>query len=276
MSMWYNEGSEPALPGLGPTGWAVALVRLLLLAVVIYSLMVVLVLARLLEAPFNARALSPFVVQLASKLSLRVLGLGVRVQGRPMRHKGAVVANHASWLDIFALNAAARVFFVSKAEVSQWPAIGLIARTTGTVFIKRDPREAKAQKAQFEARLGRGDRLLFFPEGTSTDSRRVIPFKSTLFAAFFSPALRDKMWIQPASVVYTAPKGADPRFYGWWGDMEFGAHFLMVLGAFHAGSLEVIFHPPVRVADFETRKQLAAYCEAAVRAGLEGALAAKP
>ena len=115
-----------------------------------------------------------------------ILGIRLQVTGRPMAERGAVVANHASWLDIFVLNAVSRVYFVSKAEVAGWAGIGWLARATGTVFIARKGTEAKEQQALFEARLRAGHRLLFFPEGTSTDSLRVLPFKSTLFAAFYT------------------------------------------------------------------------------------------
>ena len=83
----------------------------------------------------------------------------------------------------------------------------------------------------FYARLLAGHKLLFFPEGTSTDGLRVLPFKSTLFAAFFEPELHHTMWIQPVSVVYYAPVGEEARFYGWWGDMEFAPHLLKTLAA---------------------------------------------
>jgi 1-acyl-sn-glycerol-3-phosphate acyltransferase len=70
-------------------------------------------------------------------------------------------------------------------------------------------------------------------------------------------------------VVYRAPPGADPRFYGWWGDMEFGPHLLKLLAAPRQGAVEVIFHTPVRVADFPDRKALALWCEARVREGMD-------
>ncbi len=274
MSRSWAELPPPKVAPLGGPGGLRALLRFLLLAVVIYGLMAVLLLLRLGEMPFRKRVLSPAIVQLACKGAMRIYGLPMRVRGRPMHQRGAIVANHASWLDIFVLNAAARVFFVSKVEVRTWPLIGNIARAAGTVFIARNPRDAKLQKAQFEERLIAGDRLLFFPEGTSTDSRRVVRFKSTLFAAFFTPRLRDKLWIQPASVIYRAPEGEDSRYYGWWADMTFAPHFLKVLAARRAGGVEVVFHDPVRVADFADRKALAAYCEEKVRAAVEAGLGA--
>lgn len=199
---------------------------------------------------------------------LRVIGIRHRVTGRPMATPGAVVANHASWLDIFVLNAAKRIFFVSKAEVARWPGIGALARMVGTVFIERDPRQARGQTDLLRGRLHLGHKLLFFPEGTSTDNQRVLPFRSTLFQSFFDPKLRDQVFIQPVTLVYEAPEGADPRFYSWWGDMAFGSHFLAVLAMRRQGRVRVIFHPAVRLTDFPDRKALARHLETVVRGGM--------
>ena len=203
-----------------------------------------------------------------SRMALRLMGLSLTVRGTPMRHHGAVVANHSTWLDIFVLNAVQRIFFVSKAEVANWPGIGTMAKATGTVFINRDRTEAALQKQIFEERLHMGHKLLFFPEGTSSDSLRVLPFKPTLFAAFFTPELRDEVWIQPVTARYIAPEGQDVRFYGWWGDMEFGPSLVQVLKASPQGRVEVIFHAPIAVKDVKDRKEMARLCEEAVRSGL--------
>jgi 1-acyl-sn-glycerol-3-phosphate acyltransferase len=66
-------------------------------------------------------------------------------------------------------------------------------------------------------------------------------------------------------VLYHAPDGADPRFYGWWGDMEFGAHMISVMAAKRQGRVELIYHPPVKVSDFADRKALARHLEDQVR-----------
>ena len=72
--------------------------------------------------------------------------------------------------------------------------------------------------------------------------------------------------IQPVTVIYHAPKGADPRYYGWWGTMDFAGHLLKLLSTRRQGWVEVIFHPEVPVDAFPDRKQLAAYCERVIRA----------
>ena len=84
------------------------------------------------------------------------------------------------------------------------------------------------------------------------------------------------MQIQPVSVVYHAPVGAPDRFYGWWGDMDFGSHLLKTLSSPRQGRVELFYHPPLKVADFTNRKTLAAACENAVRNGLETGLAIAP
>ena len=121
----------------------------------------------------------------------------------------------------------------------------------------------------FEERLKVGHKLLFFPEGTSTDGQRVLPFKPTLFAAFFADDLRDLLWVQPVTVHYQAPEGEDPRFYGWWGDMELAPHLLQLLAQKRQGAVRLIWHAPVKVSDFESRKTLAKHCEEAVRSAFE-------
>ncbi|TJZ78705.1 lysophospholipid acyltransferase family protein [Paracoccus hibiscisoli] len=202
-------------------------------------------------------------VQVTCRLVLACIGLRWRREGRPMRGPGAVVANHSSWLDILTLNAALPVFFVSKAEVASWPGINILTRVTDTHFVARDPRLARAQAAQFAARIRAGHRLLFFPEGTSTDGRRVLPFKPTLFQGFLADDLPEGLAIQPVSAVYTAPPGADPRFYGWWADMDLWPHLLTVLAAKRHGDVAVRLHPPIPVAG-KDRKSLSAACYSAI------------
>lgn len=270
MSTWTSE-TQPAMPPITAMGWVRVVLRGTVVGAITYGCLLLLLVVRLFERPLCGmdRPVTPWITQFVCRSALLFMGFTVEIKGRPMTERGAVVANHASWLDIFSLNAFQRIYFVSKAEVAAWPGIGWLARATGTVFIARDRSEAKAQQDLFEARLKAGHKLLFFPEGTSSDGRRVLIFKPTLFAAFFSDDLRDFLKIQPVSVLYTAPDGEDPRFYGWWGDMDFGSHLLQVLAARRNGSVSLTFHEPLAVKDFPDRKSLAKACETLVRGGFE-------
>lgn len=265
MSDW--RASQIAYPRIGPLGWLRVVLRGLVLGGLTYGCLVLLLLVRLVEWPVfgQSRPLTPHITQFVCRMAFPIMGIGLTLRGKPMRQKGAVVANHSSWLDIFALNAAQRIYFVAKSEVEAWAGIGWLARATGTLFIARKGTEAKRQQDMFEARLRAGHRLLFFPEGTSTDAIRVLPFKSSLFAAFYTHGLDHLMHIQPVTVIYHAPEGQDPRFYGWWGEMEFAPHLLQMLAAARQGRVEVIFHPEVPVDAFASRKELAAHCERVIR-----------
>ena len=265
-----GETPPPAIPRPGPLGWVLVALRgggiVLVLALGVLLILPIRFCERLLTGP--RRPLTGPWVQGVCRICLWIMGLKWRCTGTAMRGPGAVVANHSSWLDIFVLNAAMPVFFVSKAEVASWPGINILTRVTDTHFVARDPKLARAQAEEFAARTRAGHRLLFFPEGTSTDGQRVLPFKPTLFQGFLDPALPETLAIQPMSAHYHAPRGRDPRFYGWWGDMDLGPHLLAVLAQYPQGSVTVHLHPPVPVLG-ETRKTLSAATEAAIRGGFE-------
>lgn len=266
---WYGE-PEPAPHHLSLADWLRVIARAVPLAVLVFGCLGILLLVRLIERPLFGlrRPVTPYITQFVCRTAFLILGIRYRTTGDPLEGAGAVVSNHASWLDIFALNARKRIYFVSKSEVAGWPGIGWLARATGTVFIKRDRREVTDQISIFRDRLAAGHKLLFFPEGTSTDGLQVLPFKPALFAAFFDPALRDTLMMQAVTLNYHAPAGEDARFYGWWGDMDFGPHLLSTLAARRQGEVHVIYHDPVRVEDFADRKALAKAMETAVRGGL--------
>ena len=280
MSAAWDSADHPTPVSVGPLGWVLMLLRGVVLATVVLVGLVILLAIRLIERPLygQGRPVTPHITQIVCKIAFWIMGLRRAVIGTPMRHRGAVVANHTSWLDIFSLNAAQRIYFVSKSEVASWPGIGWLAKATGTLFIERNPKHARKQTEVFQQRLLDNHRLLFFPEGTSTDGLQVLPFKTTLFQSFFAPELRDVIWVQPVTVLYTAPDGTDPRFYGWGGDMSFGGHLLRTLASLRQGQVTTIYHTPLAVADFENRKALAQACEAQVRAAHPsgGACNAKP
>ncbi len=263
MKPWIGKTSQHVTRPQGAEWLRVGL-RLLWIFISIFLLILPMYLLRIGGFKRSSQAL----VRIACRASLRAMGLTLQVHGTPMRGAGAIVSNHVSWMDIFVMNAVHNIYFVAKADVAGWPVIGMIARSVGTVFIRRKISDAAQQKAMFVNRVGQGDRLFFFPEGTSTDGQQVLPFKSTLFAAFFDEALKETMLVQPVTLRYVAAAPRDPWFYCWWGDMEFVEHFLMILASDTKGAVQITFHEPFEVADFSDRKRLAKAAEDAVRSGL--------
>ena len=264
---WISEDGEPIDKKISFLGWLLLFTRGGTIIFVITIGLFLKCSLRLFEKPLfgNRRPVTPYITVLVSRVSLWLLSISVKRFGSPLKKAGALVANHSSWLDIFALNSSQRLYFVSKSEVAKWPGIGLLAKATGTLFIRREAKEAIAQKKLFEQRMRMGHKLLFFPEGTSTDGMRVLPFKSALFQAFFDLDLNSECFIQPVTVTYFAPVNEDPRFYGWWGDMSFTVHLLKTIASRRQGSIEIRYHDPLLVSNFDSRKELAVAAEKIIR-----------
>lgn len=257
---WHSASPPPPPRPIGVRGWGRVLLRgggALLGLTICFALLLTLRLAEQIFTPGRHTA-SRGITQIACRWVLFCLGLPLVVRGRTQNGLVAVVANHLSWLDILVLNAADRVTFVAKAEVAGWPGIGLLARATGTVFIHRRRRDAAVQTHLLARRIRQGDRLALFPEGTSTDGAQVLPFRPTLFAALLPPHAPTDLMIQPVRVDYVAPRGADHRFYAWWGSMALGPHLLQVLAVGRQGQAIVTLSKPLRSVDYPDRKCLAA------------------
>jgi 1-acyl-sn-glycerol-3-phosphate acyltransferase len=270
----WNGAEPPALPPLTTPerlrlvlrlAWSV-LAFLVLFAVFLPLRGIDLLAARL--AGRSVTRLGPAIVRLWAAQALATMGLSFVRRGTPMRAGGAFVANHSSWIDIVALQRAAAPFLVSKAEVRDWPGIGLVGRAIGTMWIDRRPGEAKRQEAALFARLASGDRMAIFPEGTSTDGQRMLPFKSSLFGVFFAPGLPPGVAVQPVSIAYRPRADLPPPFYGWWGEMDFASHLRDVMARSTGGVIELTFHAPLPIAAFAERKALAQAADAEVRGGL--------
>ena len=271
--MTWAEVPSPPPPHLGPRDWLRVLRRALPMGALVFGGLAVLLMLRLPERLILGarRPWTPHVTRTVCRGALWLMGLRRRVVGQPDPTAAAWVANHISWLDIFALNANGCVTFLSKSEVARWPFIGWLARATGTLFVTRDPRHARQDIAALQERIALGQTLVFFPEGTSTDGARVLPFKPTLFAPFAGRRLT----LQPVTLRYRAPDGAPASAYGWWGDMGFGPHLLATLSWPAQGCVETVFHPPMPMRDLSDRKAIARSIETRVRAALSGEEAAQ-
>jgi 1-acyl-sn-glycerol-3-phosphate acyltransferase len=267
----WNEVDPPVLPPVGSLRTAVAAVKVGIAAIVTLVLFTIYVGTKPLYRLFGHRmVLHRLAQRFWGRILLRLLAIKLVTVGKPMKTGGAIVANHVSWLDILALTGAARVNFVAKSEVKTWPVMGIIARATDTVFVVRRRSEAKRQQADLLEQIERGELLALFPEGTSSDGMRVLPFKSTLMAVMFTEGVRDSAYVQPVTLSYRpdTSKGAPANLYGWWGDMEFGRNIWDVLLHSRRGVVEVKFHEPTPVCEFANRKTLTRYAENTVREGL--------
>lgn len=140
-----------------------------------------------------------------SRQLLDILGIRLDAKLAGIAPGNLIVANHISWLDIHALNAARPMAFVAKSELRHWPLVGWLAANTDTIFLRRGCRgHARLVNAEIEAMLKAGKDVAIFPEGTSTDGTQILNFHSALFQA----AVDTGRPVQPVALSYY---GADGR-----------------------------------------------------------------
>jgi lyso-ornithine lipid O-acyltransferase len=209
-------------------------------------------------------------------IGIRVAARGALAQARPL----LIVANHTSYLDIEVLGSLIPGSFVAKAEIAGWPLFGWLAKLQRSVFIERRSSKAREHKDEIEKRLLEGDLLILFPEGTSDDGNRLLPFRSALFSVAERRIEGAPLVVQPVSLAYTRldgmPMGRGFRpLFAWYGDMALATHLWRMLGMGVVG-VEVIFHEPVTIDRFGGRKALAEHCWRVVSEGVASLLAGRP
>jgi lyso-ornithine lipid O-acyltransferase len=143
-----------------------------------------------------------------------------------------VIANHVSYVDGIVLGSIFPIVFVSKREVKKWPIVGQWNVLCGTIFINRQRKnEVGTMVREMMRKLRQEANVLLFPEGTSTNGEKMLPFQTVPLAA----PLRSRSIIVPVTLAYTTideqPVTAVNRdFVYWYGDMDFVTHFWNLLG----------------------------------------------
>ena len=185
-------------------------------------------LATRLVVPFSAaagRASHRFLVRTWARASCAILGIAITFEGEPPAPPFFLVANHLSYIDILVLLTRVDGSFLAKSEIASWPLIGILARSTGTLFVDRTRRSDLVRvNALAERLIADGGGMIAFPEGTSTSGEEVLHFKPSIFEV----ALRTGVPVQSATLRYVTPPDAPPAYLSvcWWGDMGFVPHFL--------------------------------------------------
>jgi len=144
-------------------------------------------------------------------------GVRVQVHGRPQTEAGLLVANHRSYLDVAAIASCRPCVFVAKAEVAAWPVVGVGARAAGCLFVKRESADSRRDvRAELRRRIGRGETVAVFAEGTTTAGPGMLPLRPGSFFA----AAEAGVPVTPVAVVY---ENADLAYFG---DDSFVPHFV--------------------------------------------------
>jgi 1-acyl-sn-glycerol-3-phosphate acyltransferase len=182
-----------------------------------------LVFPRLDQGGRNAR------IQRWSARLLALCGVSLETVGSPhVDHGALVVANHVSWLDIFVINAAAPCRFVAKSDIRDWPLIGRLVAAAGTVFIARGrQRDVRRIYEGLVSSIQAGDRVAFFPEGTTEAQGGLLPFHANLFEA----AIEARAQVWPYALRYETASGELHPAVDFVGDMTFAGSMIAILRA---------------------------------------------
>ncbi len=191
-----------------------------------------------------------------ARLLLWITGVRLRVSGRELPEALActgveawsqgrlVLANHVSWLDIFAIDAALPARFIAKAEIGRWPLVGWMVTAAGTLYIERGRRHAVASmNDHVAAHLKQGETVAVFPEGTTTAGDTLLPFHSNLVA----PAIEVGCEIWPVALRYTEA-GRPTSTPAYVGDVSLLASVWRIVSARQL-EVEVAFLPAVPARD---------------------------
>lgn len=215
------------------------------------------------------------------RIAAYLLGFRVKVRGEIVQERPLLlVSNHISWSDIVVLSSVANVCFIAKSEVRKWPVFGTFAVLQRTVFVEREKKGRTAQQASDIAlRLAGGDAMVLFPEGTTSDGNRVLPFKTSLFGAAHAVIREtgeETVIVQPVSIAYTGVHGMPMGRYhrpiaSWPGDVELMPHLKGILKE-GAIDVEIRFGEPMVVTADTSRKELARIMEERVTTMLQSSL----
>jgi 1-acyl-sn-glycerol-3-phosphate acyltransferase len=192
-----------------------------------------------------------------SKLGASLLNFSINVQNpenaRPKQNY-LIVANHLSYIDAILMSCFRQTSFVTSMEIRSTPVLGIVTELGGCLYVERRSKEnIHLEIAQIEQALKDGFNVVVFPEATSTNGEKILPFKRPLFLA----AVRAKVPVLPVVIQYDAiddqPVTKENRDQlCWYGDMGFAKHFLK-LCTFRKLSFTLKVLPEITIQENSTR-----------------------
>ena len=198
------------------------------------------------------------------KICRRIFGIKIKTFGKvSINFPILLISNHASYLDIIILGSLFKTSFVAKKEIEKWPLLGILARLQNTIFIDRKISSLKIQENKVLEHLNEKKNLVIFPEGTSSDGNRVLPFKSSLFN-IFEGNLNSKISLQTITIVYKKINGIplnhlERKNITWHSNMDLIPNIFNILRKLSI-EVEIIFNDEFLPNKKYDRKKIALHC----------------
>jgi 1-acyl-sn-glycerol-3-phosphate acyltransferase len=199
--------------------------------------------------------------------AIKGLGVEITVVGN-FPGKGAVIANHLSYLDIVVFAALRPCVFVSKLEIKDWPVVGWMTTMAGTVYVERGHGgSAVRAKGRMQSAMEAGLPVVFFPEGTTSNGEQILKFHSGLLGQMLDVGA-------PVTAAYLRYSLGDGNGAGvrvkddvcYWGDTSMWPHVFRLLGLKNIRTEVWFADEPIAFASEELqRKKAAVVARAAVR-----------
>lgn len=190
-------------------------------------------------------------VQFLSKKLTKAFGFRIKVEGQAYLQDNQnylIVANHVSYTDIILIHSFIRNNrFITHYEWQEdSPFLNLIFKKAGVYFVeRRNPKNIRKELRETVDIL-KNLHLVFFPEGTSTDGSKILPFHPL----FFSTAIKTQKSILPICINYTKINNElitpDNKGLIYWYDQEvsFTAHFFK-FAQLKSIEVNIKFLPPI-------------------------------
>ncbi len=202
--------------------------------------------------PFQTQAKRYSYLRVWSEKMMAIFHFKIEITGEvPDRFSGLLLmANHVSWLDIFALNYVHPVSFVAKKEIHDWLIIGKMVARAGTVFIDRNDRKDAVRIARnIATHMSDGGTVAVFPESTTTDGFTLLPLKAALFEA----AIQAKSPIQPVAILFYDEHHVRTTLPSYVGETSLFTSLRIIMRTMRKGYIEVQFCPRIEVGNEQDR-----------------------
>ena len=207
---------------------------------------------------FISKRTSQKIVQIFHKMLLWLMNINVEIAGTINNPNVPTlyISNHLSYLDIPVLGSIINGRFIAKNEISNWPVFGYLSKVGNTIFINRNLRFLKKNKSIIYDFISKGDSIILFPEGTTSDGIRVLKFKSSLLTSLE----QKNVLIQPIVIKYRSINGMPLNRWlkpivAWYGDMDLKPHLINILKLFSI-KVQITYLPTLNGKDFTNRKDM--------------------